>query len=360
MPALAVTFDVERFEWTGDDRLEVAGRWSGVRGRRFVRPSLDLRGDDAPRLLAVLDHKPWAAEDGDLWVAAFPWDGARAQEIEGAELSVATDIVVELPPPDGTKKRRFVRAQAKAPRDAAVKEAARPEAQRDAAAAEAARPAPTPKLAPSGPSDASLRLERDTAQRERDAALRERDAAVRDLGAIAREREAAIRERDAALRDFETTAGEEVAARPPVEERPDADLVARLTAERNVAIDQRDAARREAERLVERDLLERMRAERDTAIRQRDAALAERDAARRATTAGLESERGRAEREALVAEREAAREQVASVGGVTTARALGVPARHETTFNLWAPRILALGALLCLLAAFAVFAAAIL
>ena len=336
MSAVVVTFDVERFEWTGDDRLEIAGRWSGVRGRRFVRPSLDLRGDDAPRLLAVLDHKPWAAADGDLWVAAFPWDGARAHEIRGAELSVATDIVVELPPPSGgpgEKRRRFARAQAARATAAVPAPPATPQP------APPAAPAVVPKLAPSAPSDAALRLERDTALRERDEARRERDAA--------------LRRHAEAIRDLEAAAREDMPSPAPVEGGADRALVERLT-------DERDAARRDAERRVERDLLERALAERDTAIRQRDAALAERDAARRATTAGLESERGRAEREASVAEREAAREQVASVGGVTTARALGVPARHETAFNLWAPRILALGALLCLLAAFAVFAAAIL
>ena len=45
-PASDVAFDVERFEWTAVDRLEVRGRWTGVRGRRFMRPSLNI---DVPR-----------------------------------------------------------------------------------------------------------------------------------------------------------------------------------------------------------------------------------------------------------------------------------------------------------------------
>ena len=71
-----VTFEVERFEWVGD-RLEVTGRWYGLRGHRFVRPVLVVQaaGDEQRRLLALLDHKPWAAEDGDEWIAAFPWEG---------------------------------------------------------------------------------------------------------------------------------------------------------------------------------------------------------------------------------------------------------------------------------------------
>jgi hypothetical protein len=69
-----------------------------VRGRRFVRPTLTLvHKGAAVRALADLEHKPWAAEDGEVWTAAFSvdkgLDGAR--EIE---LSVAPDIVVGLRP----------------------------------------------------------------------------------------------------------------------------------------------------------------------------------------------------------------------------------------------------------------------
>jgi hypothetical protein len=28
-------------------------------------------------MLAVLEHKPWAAEEGEEWVAAFAWTGQR-------------------------------------------------------------------------------------------------------------------------------------------------------------------------------------------------------------------------------------------------------------------------------------------
>ena len=56
---MAVTdpsFVVERFGPAGD-RIEVAGHWHGLRGRRFVRPVLWLhRGDSRRRLVAVLDH----------------------------------------------------------------------------------------------------------------------------------------------------------------------------------------------------------------------------------------------------------------------------------------------------------------
>ena len=62
----------------------MSGRWFGVRGRRFVRPvlTIDVAGDRR-RLVALLDHKPWHAADGEPWVAAFPWEGAREAAGDG-------------------------------------------------------------------------------------------------------------------------------------------------------------------------------------------------------------------------------------------------------------------------------------
>lgn len=77
-----------------DGRLLVSGRWSGVRGMRFMRPTLVL-GDR--QVLALLDHKPWAP-DRDPWIAAFPWDGAEVDR-DGMELSVAPSVTVALGEP---------------------------------------------------------------------------------------------------------------------------------------------------------------------------------------------------------------------------------------------------------------------
>ena len=75
-----LTFELERFEWQGEDRLEVRGRWFGVRGQRFMRPTLHVRAGDSGgrrrRMIAVLDHKPWAPDDDGVWIAAFVWRGA--------------------------------------------------------------------------------------------------------------------------------------------------------------------------------------------------------------------------------------------------------------------------------------------
>jgi hypothetical protein len=87
-------FELEQFERSGG-RLRVAGRWSDVRGMRFMRPTLTI-GDR--RVLAVLDHKPWAPEEGQRWIAEFPWEGADVDP-ELAELAVAPSVSVPLSPP---------------------------------------------------------------------------------------------------------------------------------------------------------------------------------------------------------------------------------------------------------------------
>lgn len=88
--ARGAAFDVEGIE-AADGRLVVTGRWSGVRGMRFMRPTL-VAGDR--QLLAVLEHKPWAP-DTDPWIAAFPWDGGEVDR-DALSLSVAPSITVPL------------------------------------------------------------------------------------------------------------------------------------------------------------------------------------------------------------------------------------------------------------------------
>ena len=51
-------------------------------------------------MLAVLEHKPWAPEEGEEWIAAFSWTGERAK-LDEAELTVSPDLAVQLPLPDG-------------------------------------------------------------------------------------------------------------------------------------------------------------------------------------------------------------------------------------------------------------------
>jgi len=103
-----IAFELERYEFKDDDRVEISGRWSGVRGRRFMRPTLTvMTGGRGSRALADLEHKPWAPEEGKLWMAAFSCTVEDASALE-AELNVAPDITITLPAPGqaaGSAKR---------------------------------------------------------------------------------------------------------------------------------------------------------------------------------------------------------------------------------------------------------------
>ena len=113
-----IEFELERFELAAD-RIEIAGRWYGLRGRRFVRPVLNLTtATGRRRAVALLEHKPWAADDGETWIAAFTLP-AGVGEIEAAELEVGTGLAVELPAP-GTGKDAGTGLDAGSANDAAT------------------------------------------------------------------------------------------------------------------------------------------------------------------------------------------------------------------------------------------------
>ena len=265
------SFEVDRLEWVAPDRLEVAGRWFGVRGLRFVRPSLDLEvGDERRHLLAVLDHKPWEAHDGEEWVAAFPWHGEKVQ-LDFAELAVTPGVVVELPVPGASGKRRSTRREEpkKPARPKQPAAAGRARDDRARAEAEALRQE----------RDAALAA-RDQARQERDAALAARDAIKREHDQLTQERDAALAERDAAVADAEATAaahGATLAELTPMTAQRDAALRERDAAQR--ALEERSAQLDKTTRALKaaREAGSRAKVERDEAVRARDAALAERD-----------------------------------------------------------------------------------
>jgi hypothetical protein len=319
-----VAFEVERFEWIDKHRLEVSGRWYGLRGHRFVRPALTVEvddGDDPRRMLADLEHKPWAADDGTDWIAAFPWDGDPV-ELARAELAVAPTLAVDLPLPrlPGSRKRRTsTTAPARRPPAAPAEAQAAPTHERDAPAREREAPA----------------RERDEASRKSDSLARERDEAIAERDALIHERDEAIAERDSLIADRTEAVAQRDAA---ISERDS------LIADRAQAIAQRDAA------VSERDSLAR---ERDAAVRARAAAVAERDDARRALAAAI-SARDRADeaRSALARERDAARtarqhdlEALDEPGDRELPPAAPRPLPEQSALALWGQRLTAIVAL---------------
>lgn len=310
LPATTTThgifFELDRFERAGEHRLELSGRWYGIRGRRFVRPTLTLSsGAENMRALADLEHKPWAVEEGEHWEAAFP---IEVGEVDGAQLAVAPDITVRLPTPGGNggASRRLEVAPKNRPKLASRLRSRR---------------GPTPDLsALATPKPAEPLRELESARREIDCLRAERDQ-VRDSLERSRaahaEIQAAFQKRNAVisqLRDALSTRLEEDrnnARRGPDSERALADREAALREqemaaarrgrdldERALQCDRREralAARRAGVEEQERALAAR-RAEveqRERALAQRDLALEERSAdAPVRTPVSLESDPG--------------------------------------------------------------------
>ena len=213
-----VSFEVDRLE-VEDDTLVVSGFWSGVRGLRFVRPTLVA---DDRRILATLEHKPWAHSDDSTWTAAFPWDGA-AVDADRLTLAVSSQVSVSL--------------------------------------GDAGAVAPPLRAVDRSAGDARL-LDIEAASPELDPLLEERDALRRRLAdaatahdEAARERAATARDRDRALQQLD----EAIAAR---------EAAVRTRARMQVAHDEALAAREAAEAE-----LAQAKAEREEANAQRDEVL---------------------------------------------------------------------------------------
>jgi hypothetical protein len=292
LAAPGVTFELERFEWAGGDRLELVGRWSGLRGQRFLRPTLDVVvGGERRRMLAVLEHKPWAAEEGEEWIAAFAWRGDQAK-FEDAELTVSPELAVPLPSAGGAAR-----------------------GSKKAAASVDRRPARRPR---SAVLEAELGTALADAQELREQ-LRTEQTNVRGLETQLRQsrEELASAETD---RDAARTEAEEARAAAQ-RARADAEKArARADAEQAKA----EAVRREAEAArteAETPELEKARAELEKAGRERDAAL-ERLAAAESERAAMAEARDRArdERNAWMQ-----RARAAAAGRPSAARAATSP-----------------------------------
>jgi hypothetical protein len=238
-----VFFELESLEQTAAGRLELSGRWFGVRGRRFVRPTLTFESDGQPyRLLADLEHKPWFAEDGSAWTAAFQWDADRGP-LDELELSVAPDIAIPLPRMDGgagrQRRQRRPRSDAYAASLRRELQAIRQEVADERRTSERLRT----ELEPLREEVEALRAEIERARDEKvesDAALARRDAALARLTEVEAER-------DEGHRTLERAAAESAelgrAHRQAVIDRDRAlSALKQMRAERDVDADVRDRA----------------------------------------------------------------------------------------------------------------------
>jgi hypothetical protein len=254
-PSRAVEFALDSFE-IGDGRLVVAGRWYGVTGRRFMRPV--LQADGQRRLIALLDHKPWVAEEGARWLAAFPDDGY----VGASRLQVAPDIAVELPaagPEAGDGKPRPARL-ARTPVRRSTLEA-------EQASAEAL------------PTAASRRAGREAHDAHRTAEIEaERDAALAQIDAIRHEQDEARADADRLRTELDHARGEAERLGDELDHtRTDADRLraelSHIRADVNTLRLEHDEAQVKAQRL-EADVT-RLRTEADRAIAERNAAQTE-------------------------------------------------------------------------------------
>ncbi|MEA2157469.1 MAG: hypothetical protein QOE11_3609 [Solirubrobacteraceae bacterium] len=207
-----VSFEVERLEHE-DGELVVSGHWSGLRGVRFVRPTL-VAGDR--EVLATLEHKPWAPRPDRAWTAAFPWTG-EVPDPGRLLLAVAPSVTVPLGGPPAADPEPALALVALGGEELAPTRA----------------PAPATERLPPATERMNARLleqELEMLSRERDelrarleeahelartrtAAERGRDNALAQLAEAVADREAAVRSRTRMqLGHAEAIAGQEAAA----------------------------------------------------------------------------------------------------------------------------------------------------
>src|SRR3954447_19676912 len=125
--AQQVSFELDSFAWAGPERLEVGGRWSGLRDHQLGNPELIVElKDHIVRLSPLSRAPPRVGTDGE-WSAAFFWPERRPMSLGPARLECASGIVAELPQASSTRLRfrhRSAHVRMPAPRRAAADGAA--------------------------------------------------------------------------------------------------------------------------------------------------------------------------------------------------------------------------------------------
>ncbi|MDE3132976.1 MAG: hypothetical protein KGL15_02805 [Acidobacteriota bacterium] len=265
-------FELDRFGLVDGERYEVEGRWSGVRGRLFIRPELTLtNGKQSQRLLADLAQKPWQTADGETWAVAFPCADGPIAATE-VELTVAPDITVTVKRGRASRTRSGHVGAARKP--ASVKDSAPVPVRADTV------PKPTGRRRGLGVQLAEAQSELEQVREQTTRLVDRLNAAMRRAEEARAEREHIAAARDALLVERNQAAAE------------------RETANRLAAVDREAAQRTE-------DELEQARKELAQALTTLDQTTAERDSAIRA---GVEVERelqaAKTAREDLLKERE--------------------------------------------------------
>ena len=253
-----IAFELERYEFKGDDRVEISGRWSGVRGRRFIRPTLTvMTGGRGSRALADLEHKPWAPEEGKLWMAAFSCTVEDATALE-AELNVAPDITITLPAPGGAGITGAKRAKP-------GRTGREPRVRRELLE----RPAPKRRSAARPSQESTARREVAAIRTTMDEVVAEKERLLQE-SAAEKERllQKAAAEQERLQLELVASETEQAQLRARVEE---------LTAELSHAVAARTSALAARDQALETS--ERSLAERDTAVQAQQEAVAARDAA---------------------------------------------------------------------------------
>jgi hypothetical protein len=330
-----LAFALERFEWTGE-RLEVVGRWSGLRGRRLSRPVLTVSAAGERHRLTALPGGQLGVRGDEPWRATFAWD--RSEDVDSAELEVGRSLLVALPAPQ-------FRPPPPPPTDADLR------AELEALRAELAEMRGASADADGLREELQLLRVAHGSLREAHERLEDELETLRDAAA---ERERLAAERDRLAADL-TAAQERLAERDDGEDRER--LVAELQSLREAAAArERLAAELAAAQERERDLREEVEATRAEADELRHgrrgpttngASAAEDTVPAAATVAGRSgAPRTAAARRSPAAERRAQAARAASAGRVPT-----VPA---STAAIWAVRAVAAILVSGLIAAFVV------
>ena len=105
MPRQSLTFELARFAWGAPDRLELSGRFLGLRDGPPDGPELVISGADGAHHLPVVPGSlSGPMEDGRWWDAVFAWQEPPVA-FEAAQLTFGSDLVVDLPGPNARRSR---------------------------------------------------------------------------------------------------------------------------------------------------------------------------------------------------------------------------------------------------------------